>query len=209
MSNGTWVPQVWQGRVLRHRMQIEHACLFQLQPVGHFKAEFPILNPIGAIEAPAPVTLRITNGCQGRPKSPRAKGRAFQLTKKEAKEGPVVVENTFLINSMLALVLFYYGESYSFILLRFCQNINHTIGDLNYLMRVEIFDDRMTNVSKVYHICTLEIGNNSFPINLFPIPMSKMSVIVGKDWLNHFEAMIDCRKKTVRVKTPSRGELTI
>ena len=36
-----------------------------------------------------------------------------------------------------------------------------------------------------------------------------MNVIIGMDWLDQFEALIDCRRKVVRFWTLSGGELTI
>lgn len=43
-------------------------------------ANCPLLNPTGAIQAPTPATLMITNEQHGIVEAPRAKGRAFQLT---------------------------------------------------------------------------------------------------------------------------------
>lgn len=39
--------------------------------------------------------------------------------------------------------------------------------------------------------------------------MRELKVIVGMDWLEQIKALIDCRKKGVRVLTLSGGELTI
>lgn len=144
-----------------------------------------------------------------RAEAPGANWRAFQLTAEEAKEAPDVIVGTFLVNSMPALVLFYSRASHSFVSLRLSKNFNHAIGNLDHPLRVEIVDDRMINALKFYRTCTLEISNASFLMNLIPIPMQEMSVIVGLDLLNEFEALIDCRHKRVRVQTPSRGELTI
>ena len=39
--------------------------------------------------------------------------------------------------------------------------------------------------------------------------MREVNIIVGMDRLNQFDALIDCRKKIVRFRIPSGGELTI
>lgn len=36
-----------------------------------------------------------------------------------------------------------------------------------------------------------------------------MDIIIGMDWMNQFEALIDYRQMLVRVRTPSGGELSI
>lgn len=100
---------------------------------------------------------------------------------------------------MPALVLFDYGEIHSFVFLRFRKKFTHAIGNFDHPLRVEIVDNRASNASKVYRSCTLVIGNDSFSIDLIPIPMRKMRVIVGTHWLNQFKALNANRKKIVRV----------
>lgn len=36
-------------------------------------------------------------------------------------------------------------------------------------------------------------------INHVPIPMRDVNIIVGMDWLEQFEAMVDCKRNIVRV----------
>lgn len=52
----------------------------------HIKANYPLLNPTGSIQAPTPATLRITDGRQGRVETLRTKEMAFQLIVEEARE---------------------------------------------------------------------------------------------------------------------------
>lgn len=182
---------------------------FNDNQLGHFKDKCPLLKKASKMQAPTHAKLRITDGRQGKAEAPRDKGRAFQLTIEEAKEGPNVVFNTFVVNSMSTLVLFDSRTSHSFISLKFSKGFSNTIGDLDHPLRVEIAEDRIVKAPKVYYSCTLRIYNDSFRIHLIPIHMQGMSVIVGVDWLNQFEALIDIRRKVVRVRTPSSGELTI
>ena len=46
--------------------------------------------------APAPATLRITDGRQGRAEAPVAKSRAFQMIAEEARATPDVVTGMYL-----------------------------------------------------------------------------------------------------------------
>lgn len=76
-----------------------------------------------------------------RAEAPGANWRAFQLTAEEAKEAPDVIGDTFLVNSMFALVLFDYGATRYFVSLRFIKNFNHDIGNLDHPLRLEIAYD--------------------------------------------------------------------
>ena len=60
-----------------------------------------------------------------------------------------------------------------------------------------------------FNVRTSEIDNDSFAINLIPIPMREISVIIFMDYLNEFEALVNCREKIVGVWTPSGGELAM
>lgn len=55
---------------------------------------------------------------------------------KESKKAPDVVFGTFLVNSMLALVLFDSGASNSFVSLKFSKGFDNILGDLDHPLRV-------------------------------------------------------------------------
>ena len=66
---------------------------FNCNQVGHFKAQCPRLTQ-GVVQNPAPTTLRITDGRQGKGEAPKTKGRAFVMTAEEAQDAPDVVTGT-------------------------------------------------------------------------------------------------------------------
>jgi predicted aspartyl protease len=43
--------------------------------------------------------------------------------------------------------------------------------------------------------------------DLFLIPMKDMAIILGMNWLEENRAQIDCREKTVSLKSPGRGRI--
>ena len=58
--------------------------------------------------APAPATLRITDGRQGQADASVAKSRAFQLTAEEARAAPDVATSMYLLLiSLLILIIAY------------------------------------------------------------------------------------------------------
>ncbi|CAH1445284.1 unnamed protein product [Lactuca virosa] len=173
--------------------------------VGHLKANCPLLAAKPA-QAPAPTTLRITDGRPVRAEPPKAQGRAFQLTAEEARAAPDVVAGMFL--SFISFPIFD-GASRSFVSQSFSREFSVPVGELECPLRVSIANEHGVSASSVYRGCDLEIFGVSFPIDLIPIPMGEVCMIVGMDWLSRFGAMIDCEGQRVVVRSPRGGELIV
>ena len=77
---------------------------FNCNQVGHKKADCPSLGR-GAVRAPAPATLQITDGRRGQ--VPVARGKAYQLTADEAIAAPDVVAGMFFIRLIYSLFVAY------------------------------------------------------------------------------------------------------
>ena len=105
--------------------------------------------------------------------------------------------------------MFECGATHSFVSHSFSNCLGRDIGKLARPMVVEVAGNRTLFVTDVYRGCTLEITGVEFPIDLIPIAMRELCVIVGMDWLDTYDAEISCRRKQVRVQTPSGGELVI
>ncbi|KAI3505957.1 hypothetical protein L1887_28299 [Cichorium endivia] len=176
--------------------------------VGHFKAQCPRLTQ-GVVQNPAPTTLRITDGRQGKGEAPKTKGRAFVMTAEEAQDAPDVVTGTFLVNSTPTFVLFDSGASHSFVSAVLGKGFGIALGTLHRPLEVEIADDRTVQATSVYRGSEVVIQGIKFPIDLIPIPLSDSRVIIGMDWLGRHESWIDCKNKRVWIQTPSGGELVV
>ncbi|KAI3672891.1 hypothetical protein L6452_38991 [Arctium lappa] len=185
---------------------------FNCKQTGHVKANclYPrATDGGGAPRAPTAVPLRITDGRVGQAGTEAARGRVHQLKVDEAQATPKVVTGTFLINSVPAVVMFDSGATHSFVSHTFSKCLGCRVGRLGCPLVVEVADDRTLTVIDVYRGCTLEISGVRFPIDLIPIAMRELCVIVGMDWMEVFDAEIVCRRKQVRVRTPSGGELLV
>ncbi|KAJ9546791.1 hypothetical protein OSB04_019334 [Centaurea solstitialis] len=119
-----------QGHFSRDCKETVKTCFHCYQP-GHIKPNCPQLK--GApVQAPAPMTLRITDGTTtGRSRS-TTRGRAFQLTAEEAQTAPDVITGIFPVNSKPALVLFDTGATWSYMSHRFWGFLAFTFSDPNF-----------------------------------------------------------------------------
>ena len=77
-------------------IQTSELLCFHCNQRGHKKANCPQLTVSAPVKAPAPATLRITDGRQGKAEAPVVRSRAFQLTTEEARAAPDVVTGMIL-----------------------------------------------------------------------------------------------------------------
>ncbi|GJS53514.1 putative nucleotidyltransferase, ribonuclease H [Tanacetum coccineum] len=131
----------------------------------------------------------------------RAPGRVYSLCAKAAVKDNNVVNGTFLINNVYALVLFDTGADRSFVSYAFSKyldtDIHPTTLDTNY--SVELADRKSLTTNTILRGCTLNLKNHLFKIDLLPIELGSFDVIVGMDWMAEHRAEVVCYEKYIRV----------
>ena len=55
-------------------------------------------------------------------------------------------------------------------------------------------------VNRVYKNCHLMTHDREFSTDLLALPFHEFDLILGMDWLSKHRAIVDCDKKTVRLK---------
>lgn len=161
----------------------------------------------GATRAPAPTTLRITDGHEGKEKAPIVKSRAFNLMAEKSQATPDVITRSLLVNGMTTHVLFDLGATRSFVSLVPINQFIYAPGDLYYSLDMEIADYHTMNAPSIHRGCILELFCKKHLIISIPIPLQGTNIIVDMEWLSSNGDMIDCENLLVRVQTPSGGEL--
>ncbi|GJV07350.1 putative reverse transcriptase domain-containing protein [Tanacetum coccineum] len=129
----------------------------------------------------------------------RALGRVYSLCAEAAVKDDNVVNGTFLINNVYALVLFDTGADRSFVSYAFSKYIDipPTTLDTNY--SVELADGKSLTTNTILRGCTLNLQNHLFKIDLLPIELGSFDVIVGMDWMAKHHAEVMCYEKYIRV----------
>ena len=64
-------------------------------------------------------------------------------------------------------------------------------------------------VNRVYKNCHLMTHEREFSTDLLALPIHEFDLILGMDWLSRHRAIVDCDKKTVRLKYSNLSEVTV
>ncbi|GJS90734.1 putative reverse transcriptase domain-containing protein [Tanacetum coccineum] len=129
----------------------------------------------------------------------RAPGRVYSLCAEAAMKDNNVVNGTFLINNVYALVLFDTGADKSFMSYAFSKYIDipPTALDTNY--SVELAEGKSLTTNTILRGCTLNLQNHLFRIDLLSIKLGSFNVIVRIDWMAEHRAELVCYEKYIRV----------
>ena len=65
---------------------------------------------------------------------------------------------------------------------------------------------RVNRVYKNYHLMT---HDREFSADLLALPFHEFDLILGMDWLSKHRAIVDCDKKTVKLKCSDLSEVTV
>ncbi|XP_071712929.1 uncharacterized protein [Rutidosis leptorrhynchoides] len=147
--------------------------------------------------------------CPKAKKGEVAKGRAFQISTKEAREDPELVTGTFLLDNCLASILFDTGADKSFIAKDFTVAINRPLTALDTRYAIELANGKLIKTDKIMRGCVLNRSNNMFEVDLMPLELGSFDVVIGMGWLSKNCADINCKEKSIRIPLESGEVLMI
>ncbi|KAJ0454110.1 putative nucleotidyltransferase, Ribonuclease H [Helianthus annuus] len=123
--------------------------------------------------------------------------RAFVLTADEARMIPDVIAGTFLVNDIFAKVLFDSGANQSFINTSFCKLLNQSLTKLPQECLVETANGETVRIFEILQGARIEIFNQKFIANLYPMNLVGFDIVLGMDWLIANKANILCDQKSI------------
>ena len=123
-------------------------------------------------------------------------------------DAPDVIVGNFTIFDTIVHALIDPGSTHSYV----CTDI----PNLGNLPRSETeYDILVTNslghsviVNKVYRDCPIMTREYEFMGDLIELSFKEFDVILGMDWLSRHQAIVDCRRKRVTLRTPKEDEIT-
>ncbi|GJU49301.1 putative reverse transcriptase domain-containing protein [Tanacetum coccineum] len=165
---------------------------FECGAQGHFKSTCPKLK-------------NINQGNHAR--NGNAVAIAYAMGNAGKNPNTNIVTGTFLLNNCYALILFDTGADRSFMSTAFSSLIDIIPTTLDYGIEVKLAVGRIIWVNTLIPVCTLNLLNHQFNIDLMPVEMGSFDVIIGMDWLSKYHAVIVCGEKIVRI--PFGNEILI
>ncbi|XP_073037913.1 uncharacterized protein [Primulina eburnea] len=142
-----------------------------------------------------------------KPRENKPNARVFAITQEEADDANDVVAGTIFVNEMPAYVLFDSGATHSFISKRFTKKLGLTPELLVEPFRVATPTSKTIEILRVHRKCKICINEHLFQAELKQLNMVEFDVILGMDWLARNNAMVDCKGKSVRLRTPNQKEV--
>ncbi|GJV32193.1 putative reverse transcriptase domain-containing protein [Tanacetum coccineum] len=136
-------------------------------------------------------------GNQGR--NGNASAKVYAVGRARTNPDSNIVTGTFLLNNRYASVLFDTCADRSFVSTAFRSQIDITPSTLDHYYDVELADGRIIGLNVIIRGCTLNFLNHPFNIDLMPVELGSLDVIIGRDWLAKYQAVIVCAEKIVRI----------
>ncbi|GJV30944.1 putative reverse transcriptase domain-containing protein [Tanacetum coccineum] len=154
------------------RNPIVRAC-YEYGSTNHIKSSCPRLNQAQRSGGNHQNQVVAINRGHGRGnQGNQARGRAFMLGAKEARQDPNIVTTTFTLNNHFATTLFDSGADYSFISTTFIPLLDIEPSKLGFSYEIEIASEQLVEIDKV---------------------------VKGMDWLSDHKAEIIYHEKVVRI----------
>ncbi|XP_073049612.1 uncharacterized protein [Primulina eburnea] len=74
--------------------------------------------------------------------------------------------------------------------------------------RIATPTSKMIETHKIHRNCIVYINEHTFNSELMQVNMMELDVILGMDWLSKSHTIVDCRRKIIKLRTPSQKEMT-
>ncbi|GKE44041.1 putative reverse transcriptase domain-containing protein, partial [Tanacetum coccineum] len=162
----------------RHLTTARGAC-FECSGTDHYKAAYLRLNRAPRQGRNCQNQAMDIEGGQGRGKiGNQARGGAFMMGAKEARQDLNIVTGTFTLNNNYATTLFDSGADYSFVSTTFIPLLGIDPNSLGFTYEIEIARGQLVEINKVILGYKLEIEGHTFDIDLIPFGHRSFDVIV-------------------------------
>jgi hypothetical protein len=155
----------------------------------------------------APAKQNVPQPGAGNRSQPRYNhGRLNHLEAEADQETPGMIVGMFPVDSHIAEVLFDTGATHSFITASWVEAHNLPITTMSTPIQIDSAGGTIRADSICLNIC-VEIRGIAFPANLIVMGTQGIDVILGMNWLDKYQAVISCDKRTIKLVSPLGEEV--
>jgi hypothetical protein len=133
-------------------------------------------------------------------------GRLNHLEAEAVQETPCIIVGTFSVESHLAEVLFDTVATHSFITASRAEAHNLLITTMTTPIQIDSAGGKVQTDSVCLNV-SVEIRGIEFLANLIVMGTQGIDVILGINWLDKYQAIISCDKRTVKFVSPLGEEV--
>jgi hypothetical protein len=128
------------------------------------------------------------------------------LEAEAVQETPGMIVGMFPVDSHIAEVLFDTGATHSFITASWVKAHNLPITIMSTPIQIDSAGGRILADSICLNV-SVEIRGVAFPANLIVMGTQGIDVILGMNWLDKYQAVISCDKRTIKLVSPLGEEV--
>ncbi|XP_042454998.1 uncharacterized protein LOC122039050 [Zingiber officinale] len=131
------------------------------------------------------------------------KGRVFSMTQEQVDLDASIITSMIFVASIPAHALIDSGATHSFISAIYIAKLGITPEQMIKGYSVSLPSGVKLYNNRVVRNCQIKMQNCMVSAELIVLEMVEFDVILGMDWLTQYEAVIDCKQRTVRLKLPT------
>ena len=139
---------------------------------------------------------------------PTALTRAYAMKAREDQDAPKKIAGIFSLYDIELHALIDHGSTHSYICTEHVFDRMPSVEKLPYDMLVTSPLGHSVKVNRVYKNCHLMTHDREFSIDLLALLFHEFDLIFGMDWLSKHRAIVDCDKKTLRLKCSDLSDVT-
>ncbi|KAA3477770.1 DNA/RNA polymerases superfamily protein [Gossypium australe] len=130
----------------------------------------------------------------------RAPARAYATRAREDVSSPDVITSPFSLYDTNVIALINSGSTHSYVCENFVSSKSLPVDSTEFAIKVSNPLGKYVLSDKVCKNCPLMTRGYYFPANLMLLPFDEFDVILGMDWLALHDAVVNCRRKTIKLK---------
>jgi len=121
------------------------------------------------------------------------------MTYEDVRVVPDVVAGTLHLDTMQVYALIDPGASHSFVAYRIVKvHVLSSKLDVGVMVSTPLGEN--IHIDDIYRGVKLYVGGLEFRVDLMPLELYDFDLILGMDWLNKYNAQVDCFTKTVTIQ---------